>query len=82
MKENIFIPMILVLGIGVGFLFFLPHHKPAREIPRPQIEIQTEENNEPEQPDTFDKKYQVLRTYDETVSFAVLLDIRERSKSI
>lgn len=61
--------MVLVLGIGVGFLFFLPHHKPARDIAKPQVEIQNEVKPEPEQLNTFDKKYQVLRYYDEDVSF-------------
>ena len=68
MRENIFVPMILVLGMCAGFLFFLPSRRPARDIPKTQVEIQTEEKYEPEQLDTFDKKYQVLRTYDEDVS--------------
>ena len=72
MRENIFslfALIILVLSIGVGSLFFLPHRRSAREMTKPQSEIKTEEKSKPEQIDTFDKKYQVLRYYDEDVSF-------------
>ena len=72
MRENIFslfALIILVLSIGVGFLFFLPHRRSAREMTKPQSEIKTEEKSKSEQIDTFDKKYQVLRYYDEDVSF-------------
>ena len=63
------IPMILVLCIGAGFLFFLPHHKSINEIAKTQVEVHDEAKPESEQPDTFDKKYQVLRIYDEDVSY-------------
>ncbi|MBQ4401695.1 MAG: hypothetical protein II832_05975 [Synergistaceae bacterium] len=72
MRKDIFVPMILVLCMGVGLLFFLPYRRPLHKIPTPQVEIQTEgkhEPEQPEQPEMFDKKYQVLRMYDEGVSF-------------
>ena len=72
MKENVFsllIPMALVLCLGVGAIFFMPHSRPTHEIAKTQVEIQNEVKLEAEQPDTFNKKYQVLYTYDENISF-------------
>lgn len=70
MKENIFAVMIFTLAIIAGFLFFLPSHKPVHEKTEPQqVEIQSHEKNDVTQADSFDKKYKVLYTYDEDVSF-------------
>lgn len=69
MKKGIIIALISIITISVWWKIFIPVPKPKREKITTQVSSQYNEEKDNNKTEAFDKKYRVLRGFDDNVSF-------------